>query len=320
MRFRPFKSRFCDWHTKRVMPVNNDCGSVHPAASPMIIRAVAPGSVSGQGAGKLFIPVLFYLFGAGAAVLAMLLVLPLDKANFRPGRGRRIGAVTIVLAPALLALLIIVKRTPGGVDETLAMPANAGAPPAAGAGAMKEDADWAMITHAFMGGPPPGTAAPAQSAGDAAQRAQLSAAELEAVTRREPQNVEAWLALGRAHRIAREFAPAAAAYEAALKLDDRNADAWADYADALASANGRNLSGKPAKAIDRTLQLEPNHLKGLWLAASLDLEEHRYTAALDHWQKLRSVLPEGSPDVAIIDANIAEARQLAGQPVPAKAK
>ena len=117
---------------------------------------------------------------------------------------------------------------------------------------MKEDADWAMITHAFMGGPPPGTLQRARSrTGDAAQRAQLSATELEAVTRREPKNVEAWLALGRAHRVAREFAAAAAAYEAALKLDDRNADAWADYADALASANGRSLSGKPAKAIDR---------------------------------------------------------------------
>jgi tetratricopeptide (TPR) repeat protein len=267
----------------------------------------------------LFIPVFYYLLGAGTAVLAMLLVLPLDKAIFRPGHGRRLGSVAILLVPALLALLFAVKRAPQGVDETLAMPASGAAPPTTGASGMKEDADWAMITHAFMGGPPPGTAAPAQSNGDAAQRAQLSATELEAATRREPNNVEAWLALGRAHRVAREFAPAAAAYEAALKLDDRNADAWADYADALASANGRSLSGKPAKAIDRTLQLEPNHLKGLWLAASLDLEEHRYTAALGHWQKLRSVLPEGSPDVTIIEANIAEARQLAGQPAQAPA-
>jgi hypothetical protein len=268
----------------------------------------------------LFIPGLFYLLGAGAAVLAMLLVLPPDRASLRPGNGRRLAAVAVMVAPALFALLVTVKHAPQIVDEPLALPASAGAPPTANAGGMKEDADWAMITHAFMGGPPPGAAAPVHAAGDAAQRAQLSATELEAVTRREPKNVEAWLALGRAHRFAREFAPAATAYETALQLDDRNADAWADYADALASANGRSLAGKPAKAIDRTLQLEPNHLKGLWLAASLDLEEHRYTAALAHWQKLRSVLPEGSPDVAIIDANIAEARQLAGQPAQAPEK
>ena len=148
----------------------------------------------------------------------------------------------------------------------------------------------------------------------------MSAAELQAVTRREPKNVEAWLALARAHRIAREFAPAATAYEAALKLDPRNADAWADYADALASANGRSLVGKPATAIDHALRLDPNHLKGLWLGASLDLEQHHYTEALARWQKLRSVLPEGSPDASIIDANIAEARQLAGQVQQAQAR
>ncbi|MEO8308743.1 MAG: tetratricopeptide repeat protein [Pseudomonadota bacterium] len=178
-----------------------------------------------------------------------------------------------------------------------------------------------MITHAFMRGPPPGTTATtsAPAAGDVAQRAQLSVTELEAVTRREPGNVEAWLALGRAQRMARDFAPAVTAYEAALKLDGRNADAWADYADSLASANGRSLAGKPAKAIERALQLDPNHLKGLWLAASLDLEEHRYTAAVNHWQKLRSVLPDGSPDVSIIEANLAEARTLAGQATQATA-
>jgi tetratricopeptide (TPR) repeat protein len=262
-------------------------------------------------------PVLYYLVGAGSALLAVLVLFPLAPAMARDGVGRRAGAAAILVMPAVLTLLAAQARAPAA-DQVLAIPSP---PPAAvGAGGMKEDADWAMITHAFMGGPPPGTAAPAHAAGDAAQRAQLSATELEAVTRREPDNVDAWLALGRAHRVAREFAPAAAAYEKALKLDDRNADAWADYADALASANGRSLSGKPARAIDRTLQLEPNHLKGLWLAASLDLEEHRYAAALSHWQKLRSVLPEGSPDVAIIEANIAEARQLAGQPAQAPAK
>jgi hypothetical protein len=257
-----------------------------------------------------FSPVLYYLFGTGTALLALLLLVPLERSMFRPGTGIRIGAAAIVFVPALLTLLATQSDSPA--ESVLPVATSASAPATVGESGMKEDADWAMITHAFMGGPPPGAAAP-PGVGNAAQRAQLNATELEAVTRREPKNVEAWLALGRAHRVAREFAPAAAAYEAALRLDDRNADAWADYADSLASANGRSLSGKPAKAVERALQIDPNHMKALWLAASLDLEEHRYAAALLRWQKLRSVLPEGSPDVAIIEANIAEARQLAGQ-------
>jgi cytochrome c-type biogenesis protein CcmH len=257
-----------------------------------------------------FSQMLFYSLGAGTAVLAIWVILPMDRASLRPGRGRRVAAAAILVAPVLLAIIVATARSPQEASKSLEEAAVDAA--SVGAGGMKQDADWELITHAFLGGPPP-TGNARQATGAATQRAQLSAAELEAVTRREPGNVEAWLALGRAHRIAREFAPAAAAYETALELDDRNADAWADYADALASANGRSLSGKPARAIDRTLALDPNHLKGLWLAASLDLEERRYAEALVRWQKLRSVLPEGSPDVTIIDANINEARQLAAQ-------
>jgi cytochrome c-type biogenesis protein CcmH len=126
--------------------------------------------------------------------------------------------------------------------------------------------------------------------------------------------VQAWLAMAQAHRQAREYPAAIKAYETALKLDAGNADAWADYADALASANDRKLAGDPATAISRALKLDPNHAKGLWLQASLDLELRRYEAALAQWKKLRATLPAGSPDIAVIDANILEAQQLAAAP------
>jgi cytochrome c-type biogenesis protein CcmH len=88
---------------------------------------------------------------------------------------------------------------------------------------------------------------------------------------------------------------------------------WADYADALASAGDRSLEGRPAEAISRALQLDPQHPKALWLQASLDLQRRQYTQALKNWQLLRSALPPGSPDIAIVEANITEARQLLAQ-------
>jgi cytochrome c-type biogenesis protein CcmH len=142
------------------------------------------------------------------------------------------------------------------------------------------------------------------------QRAEMSVAQMQAATRAAPENPAHWLALAQTQRLARDYTGAISAYAQALKLDDRNADAWADYADALASANNRKLAGEPAKAVARALALQPTHLKGLWLAASLDMELQRYPQALGRWQQLRAALPEGSPDVAIIDANIAEARGL----------
>lgn len=268
------------------------------------------------------IPVFSYFLGAAAMVLAALLLVQPERASLRPGNGRRFAAAGLLLVPAAVLLVFQGAGQHEAGEDSMSL--TAVAPVTTNSSGMKEDADWAMITHAFMGGPPPGSGSSgggaAATSGDATQRAQLSAAELQDVTRREPKNVDAWLALARAHRVAREFAAAATAYEAALKLDSRNADAWADYADALASANGRSLVGKPATAIDQALRINPNHLKGLWLGASLDLEEQRYADALARWQKLRNVLPEGSPDAAIIDANISEARQLAGQPAQARAR
>jgi cytochrome c-type biogenesis protein CcmH len=161
--------------------------------------------------------------------------------------------------------------------------------------------------------------APAGTAGTAIGRAQQSAAQFEAAVARNPKDAASWFGLAQERRVAREFGKANEAYAKALALDPKNADAWADYADSLASDGGRTLTGRPAQAIQRTLALKPDHVKGLWLSASLALEEHRYGDALTQWQRLRSVLPAGSPDLAIIEGNISEARLLAGGGAPSKA-
>lgn len=89
-----------------------------------------------------------------------------------------------------------------------------------------------------------------------------------------------------------------------------NADSWADYADALASA-GSSLKGAPADALAKALALEPQHPKALWLKASLEHEEHRYRDAVSTWRNLLAVVPTGTSDARIIEANIAEATRLA---------
>jgi cytochrome c-type biogenesis protein CcmH/NrfG len=99
-----------------------------------------------------------------------------------------------------------------------------------------------------------------------------------------------------------------------VKMNAMDADLWADYADVLASSSSGSLRGEPAKAIDEALRLNPLHPKALWLKASLAHEEHRYVDALALWRQLRAALPPGSPDVRVVEANIAEAAELAGVP------
>jgi tetratricopeptide (TPR) repeat protein len=108
----------------------------------------------------------------------------------------------------------------------------------------------------------------------------------------------------------RKFKEAAEAYSRAAAAGRMNADSWADYADALAST-GSSLRGAPADALAKALALEPRHPKALWLKASLEHEEHRYRDAVSTWRNLLAVVPTGSSDARIIEANLAEATRLA---------
>jgi hypothetical protein len=112
------------------------------------------------------------------------------------------------------------------------------------------------------------------------------------------------------HRRKREFKQACDLYAAVVARGAMTADAWADYADAQATLAG-GLSGDPARAIAAALALDPSHPKALWLQASLAHEERRYRDALDTWRRLLAVVPPGSSDARIVEANIAEASRLA---------
>ncbi len=248
-----------------------------------------------------------FILGAFAGIAALLLLARVEPSRMQAS-GRRKALAGLVLAAPLLALVLVAGRNRPAATEVTAMPPQLEAMPGT---ADMGNADWSMLAH-MIGGPPPG-----ESAGGASAVMPVRARgieELRAATARAPADAQAWLALAGAQRQARDFAAAAVSYDRSLRLDAGNADTWADYADALASAGDRRLAGKPAEAIAKALRLESRHPKALWLQASLDLEQQRYADALRHWQWLRAALPAGSPDIAIVEANIAEARQLVAQP------
>jgi hypothetical protein len=204
---------------------------------------------------------MIFLSGAAAAVAAIAFLIPIRSLQWRDGPLPRVAAGLALVVPLLLVNLLATNAPGSKGTEVEALPV------ALTSSSSGSEGDWSSVAHAF-GGPPP-TASNASGA-PVEQRAEVSVAQMEAATRAAPGNPAHWLALAQTQRLARDYPAAVKAYAEALKLDDSNADAWADYADAL----GR-------------------------------------------WQQLRAALPEGSPDAAIIDANIAEARGLsssAGMP------
>lgn len=124
------------------------------------------------------------------------------------------------------------------------------------------------------------------------------------------QDGEALVMLARSYMEVDRFADSAKVYAKLVKLIPDEAWVWADYADAQAMAFGQTLRGKPTEFINKALQLDPNHMKGLALAGSAAMERGDFADAIKHWDKLLKQLPPGSEDAMAIQGGINEARQL----------
>jgi cytochrome c-type biogenesis protein CcmH len=143
--------------------------------------------------------------------------------------------------------------------------------------------------------------------------------ELEAMVERlaeklqqEPDNLEGWVMLARSYKHFGRFDEAARAYGRVVARAEPNASLLADYADVLAMAQGQKLQGEPEKLIAKALELDPKHLKALALAGSAEFEKKNYAAAAKHWERMLPLVPPDSEQAKAINANVAEARSLAG--------
>lgn len=139
----------------------------------------------------------------------------------------------------------------------------------------------------------------------------LMVGRLAARLRRQPDDPAGWTMLARSYAVLERPDDAAAAYRRALDLTPRDPQLLADYADALASANGGDLTGAPLQSVDAALALDPANPKALALAGSAAFEARDYPRAIQYWQRLEQA-PGVSEEIANqARANVAEAHRLA---------
>jgi cytochrome c-type biogenesis protein CcmH len=138
-------------------------------------------------------------------------------------------------------------------------------------------------------------------------------AKLAARLEKEPDNIDGWVMLARSYYQQRKFPEAARAYDKLTQLLPNEADLFADYADALAMAQGRKLGGKPMELVNKALQLDPNQWKALAMAGTEAFDRKDYKAAITYWERLKANAGD-EPIGKQIQASIDEARQLAGLP------
>lgn len=171
---------------------------------------------------------------------------------------------------------------------------------------------WQLGNPAMLGAEKSVMKSPEHSMSQEEIAARLNA--LEQRLKENPGDARGWSTLARTYYALQRFPDAVRAFERLLQLEPNDADALADYADALAMAQGRVLAGKPMELVQRALRIDPNHPKALAMAGSAAFDRHDYRAAVAYWEKLQKTVPPDSSFGQSVASSIAEARQLAGMP------
>jgi cytochrome c-type biogenesis protein CcmH len=181
-------------------------------------------------------------------------------------------------------------------------------------------------------GPMVEVAESAEGTGDTAVSADQQAASDQIVAmvdklaqrlKEQPDDADGWTMLARSYSVMGRNDDAIDAYAKAIALRKDDASLMADYADALALKNNRNLDGEPMAWVERALKIDPKNLKALALAGVHAYDRKDYAGAVKQWEK---VVQYGAPDNPFvlqfgpaIDQARAQAGMPAGAPVPSAA-
>ncbi len=181
-------------------------------------------------------------------------------------------------------------------------------------GALIAPASNPVSLHAQGGGPAPAAASAPPRETDAVAPPDIDQMVARLVKRLEsqPDDANGWSTLAHTYYVLKRFPEAVAAYERLVALGQPDAATLADYADALAMAQGRTLSGKPMELVEQALRVDPKNWKALSMAGTEAFGRRDYRAAVGYWQRARDAVPPDSDNARMLDSNIAEAKQLAG--------
>ena len=124
-----------------------------------------------------------------------------------------------------------------------------------------------------------------------------------------PDDMQGWVMLARSYKTLGRFAQAAEAYSHAGPLVNQHASLLADYAEVLASANGRSFDGKPDELIAQALVLDPDEPQALFLAGSAAMDRKNLMAVVDYWGRLLLQLEPGSEEAKALEAVVNKARE-----------
>lgn len=169
----------------------------------------------------------------------------------------------------------------------------------------------AALVLYFSVGRPDALDMPAQPTGEAdviPQDLSSAVAGLEARLRENPDDVAGWLLLARSYRAMERFDDFLRATASAYALAPNEPDVLVEQAEALALSTTRRLDGESRRLLEQALAIDGAHQKALWLLGTSEMQAGNHAGAIDYWQRLRALLPEGDSVTAGVDTQIAAAQ------------
>ena len=123
-----------------------------------------------------------------------------------------------------------------------------------------------------------------------------------------PEDTQAWGMLARTYQAMHKFDEAANAWERAYQINPDDPAILVDYAEARGLTVGGDLSGEPAQLINRALEMDPDHGKGLALGGTAAFSVGSYQLAIDRWTRLMKANLGDAQLMETLQAGIAEAK------------
>ena len=134
-----------------------------------------------------------------------------------------------------------------------------------------------------------------------APQKQMTAADIEGMVaklaarmQQNPDDMNGWLMLARSYKMLGRYAESVEAYAKAEPVIEKDPELLASYAETLAMASGKGLSGKSKELIDKALKLDPKHAHTLFLAGAAAMEAGDAKNGIAYWEALLPQVEAGS--------------------------
>lgn len=273
----------------------------------------------------------FWIIGTALTLLALAFVVPpLLKKNLRLADIDS-NTINVAIYKERLAELEQEKLTPEQLalakqelDKTLAQDLETSATPAAAQAPNR----WAAIAVAIsipilvmgsyikLGSPQLITASTATES-HATQGAAGSSSDFEQMVQKlaerleqQPEDLTGWQMLARSYAVMGNTTQAIQTYNKILSQFGEQSQILADYAELLAKTNQDQLAGMPTVLLKRAQELDPDNEKTLYLLGAAAMEKADPNTAIEHWQRLLTLLPEQAAEFKqVLQQHIATARR-----------